>query len=68
MTDTTDKRGLGPGDPEEVGPALTPEGTLAAWVRSAMDRAAASGIDPDRVPLALGIPLGLRDGEPPGRG
>jgi hypothetical protein len=50
-----------PAEPSALGPALTPDGTIAPWVRHAMDRATAAGIDPRRVALALGIPLGALD-------
>lgn len=43
--------------PPSLGPAIAPDGTIAAWVRHAMDRAAEAGIDPLRVGLALAIPM-----------
>jgi hypothetical protein len=70
MTDAINHRADAAAPPLVLGPAFAQDGTIAPWVRDAMDRATEAGIDARRVALALGIPLRALDGPgaPPGRG
>lgn len=64
MSDTAHKQSAPPVDPLGLGPAVGPDQAIAPWVLHAMERAAAAGIDPHRVALALGIPWRALDASP----